>query len=213
MTRMFTTWLPARERERAQAHPLARDARERRVHAAARRAAHRDDRRGAATFEIFGVLGVIWAILLLSLVPRRCRREHPSSTRRSWRCCRRARDTAIAQRACRGALIFSHAGRVAAVGPVHVPGVRLVVLHQLAADVPARRRAARASTMGALLAGLPLLLGGVGCLVSAAVIPRLARTHRQRRRSRAASSRSPASSARRPASSSSRGIAGSDAAR
>jgi MFS family permease len=30
-------------------------------------------------------------------------------------------------------------------------------------------------TMGALLAGLPLLLGGAGCLVSAALIPRFAR--------------------------------------
>jgi hypothetical protein len=30
-------------------------------------------------------------------------------------------------------------------------------------------------TLGALLAGLPLLLGGVGCLISAAIIPRLTR--------------------------------------
>jgi MFS family permease len=30
-------------------------------------------------------------------------------------------------------------------------------------------------TMGALLAGLPLLLGGVGCMISAALIPRIAR--------------------------------------
>jgi MFS family permease len=29
--------------------------------------------------------------------------------------------------------------------------------------------------MGALLAGLPLLLGGVGCMISAALIPRIAR--------------------------------------
>ena len=35
--------------------------------------------------------------------------------------------------------------------------------------------------MGALLAGLPLLLGGIGCLVSAALIPRLATRDRQRR--------------------------------
>jgi MFS transporter, ACS family, glucarate transporter len=43
--------------------------------------------------------------------------------------------------------------------------------------LPTYLRDARGTTfqMGALLAGLPLLLGGVGCLVSAAILPRLAR--------------------------------------
>jgi MFS family permease len=43
--------------------------------------------------------------------------------------------------------------------------------------LPSYLREARGTTitMGALLAGLPLLLGGAGCLVSAALIPRLAR--------------------------------------
>jgi MFS family permease len=42
--------------------------------------------------------------------------------------------------------------------------------------LPTYLRSARGTTvtMGALLAGLPLLLGGVGCLVSAWAIPRLA---------------------------------------
>ena len=44
--------------------------------------------------------------------------------------------------------------------------------------LPTYLREARGTgvTMGALLAGLPLLLGGVGCLISAALIPALART-------------------------------------
>ncbi len=44
--------------------------------------------------------------------------------------------------------------------------------------LPTYLRDARGTSfqLGALLAGLPLLLGGVGCLVSAAVLPRLART-------------------------------------
>jgi MFS family permease len=43
--------------------------------------------------------------------------------------------------------------------------------------LPTYLRNARGTSvrMGALLAGLPLLLGGLGCLVSAGVIPRLAR--------------------------------------
>ena len=43
--------------------------------------------------------------------------------------------------------------------------------------LPTYLRDARGTSfqLGALLAGLPLLLGGVGCLVSAAVLPRLAR--------------------------------------
>jgi MFS family permease len=43
--------------------------------------------------------------------------------------------------------------------------------------LPTYLRDARGASlrMGALLAGLPLLLGGLGCLVSAGVIPRLAR--------------------------------------
>jgi MFS family permease len=43
--------------------------------------------------------------------------------------------------------------------------------------LPTYLRDARGTTyqLGALLAGLPLLLGGVGCLVSAAILPRLAR--------------------------------------
>ena len=43
--------------------------------------------------------------------------------------------------------------------------------------LPTYLREARGTSvkMGALLAGLPLLLGGVGCLISAALIPRIAR--------------------------------------
>ena len=115
-----------------------------------------------------------------------------------------AKDTAIAHSGVPWAHLLQPVG-LAAVHPVHVPGLRLVVLRQLAAHLPPRRARHRVK-MGALLAGLPLLLGGAGCLVSACPDPATREALPAASRSRAGSSPSPASSARRPASSSSRGI-------
>ena len=54
------------------------------------------------TFELFGVIGVIWAVAVLSLVPRRSRGAPAGRTRPNWRCCRRRRTPAIAHSGCPG---------------------------------------------------------------------------------------------------------------
>ncbi len=172
LTRMLTTWLPVKERERAQAivwlstrvagafTPLL-------VVSLIELVSWR------RTFEIFGAIGVIWAVLFY-----RWYRDDPATHPAVNQAEARAAPAGARhrRRQIRSALASDllAAVRVAAVAAVHVSRVRLVLLHQLAADVP---RSARGTSfrMGAILAGLPLLLGGLGCLVSAAAIPRLAR--------------------------------------
>ena len=68
---------------------------------------------------------------------------------------------------------------LAAVRAVRLPGLRLVFLHHLAADLPARG-ARHGREVGALLAALPLLFGGIGCLVSARSHSRADARRRQR---------------------------------
>ena len=170
LTRVLTTWLPVKERERAQAILWLAT----RVSGAftpllvAMLISAISWRR---TFEIFGVIGVIWAILFY-----RWFRDDPASTRAStrpsWRCCRRATDTAIAHAGVPWGVIFSNRH-------VWLLSIQYMCLAYgwwfYINWLPTYLREARGTSfkMGALLAGLPLLLGGVGCLVSAFVVPRL----------------------------------------
>jgi MFS transporter, ACS family, glucarate transporter len=171
MTRMFTTWLPVRERERAQAN----------LWLATRLTAGFTpvlvalmmERIGwRRTFEIFGALGVIWAVLFYRWY-RDVPAEHPAVNQAELAMLPPARDTAIAKSGVPWGVIFS------------TPSVWLLSIQYMCLAygwffyinwLPTYLRNARGTTvtMSAFLSGLPLFLGGAGCLVSAWLIPRLA---------------------------------------
>jgi MFS transporter, ACS family, glucarate transporter len=172
MTRIFTTWLPARERERAQAILWL------------------SSRWGGAltpllvayilqfmswrrAFELFGVLGVVWAIVFYRWY-RDDPSEHPSVNRAELAMLPPPSETAAVEGHLPWRLLLSK------------PAVWLLCAQYACLSygwwfyvtwLPTYLREARGTSvrMGALLAGLPLLLGGVGCLISAALIPRIAR--------------------------------------
>lgn len=172
ITRVLTTWLPVKERDRAQAT----------IWLATRIS-------GAFTpilvtlllgvvgwrraFEIFGVIGVVWAVLFYRYY-RDSPADHPSVNAAELALLPPAKDTAIAHSGVPWGLIFSNSS-------VWLLSIQYMCLAYgwwfYINWLPTYLRDARGTTvtMGALLAGLPLLLGGAGCLVSAAVIPRLAR--------------------------------------
>ena len=172
LTRVFTTWLPAGDRERAQAN----------LWLAARWG-------GALTpllvayvleyvtwrraFEIFGVLGCIWAVLFYRWF-RDDPRTHPGVNAAEAALLPPARETAVVSGPTPWGLIFSK------------PAVWLLCAQYTCLAygwwfyvtwLPTYLRDARGTSirMGALLAGLPLLLGGVGCIVSGVLTPRITR--------------------------------------
>jgi ACS family glucarate transporter-like MFS transporter len=172
LTRVFTTWLPVRERERAQAWLWLAT----RISAAftpllvvmlIEKVGWR------RTFEVFGVLGVIWAAAFYWWY-RDTPAEHPSVNQAELAMLPPQRETGVAHSGVPWGAIFS------------APSVWLLSIQYMCLAygwwfyinwLPAYLRDARGTSlrMGAILAGLPLLLGGIGCLVSAALIPRLAR--------------------------------------
>jgi ACS family glucarate transporter-like MFS transporter len=170
LTRVFTTWLPVKERERAQALLWLAT----RVSGAftpllvAMMIQAFSWRR---TFEIFGVVGAIWAILFY-IWYRDSPSEHPSVNEAELALLPPAKDTAIAHAGVPWGLIFSN------------PNVWLLSIQYMCLAygwwfyinwLPTYLRDARGTTVtfGALLSGLPLLLGGLGCLVSAYLVPKL----------------------------------------
>ena len=172
LTRVFTTWLPVKERERAQALLWLAT----RVSGAftpllvANLIAAVSWRR---TFEIFGVIGVIWAVLFYRWY-RDEPSEHPAVNRAELALLPPASETSIAHGGVPWRLIFS------------TPSVWLLSIQYMCLAygwwfyinwLPTYLRDARGTgfKMGALLSGLPLLLGGLGCLVSASLVPRLTR--------------------------------------
>jgi MFS family permease len=172
LTRVFTTWLPVKERERAQA-TLWLATRVSGAFTPLLVAALIGALGWRRTFEVFGVLGVIWAIFFYFWY-RDVPSEHPAVNQAELAMLPPPRDTAIASTGVPWRLIFS------------TPSVWFLSIHYMCLAygwffyinwLPSYLRRARGTTleMGALLAGLPLLLGGVGCLVSAALIPRLAK--------------------------------------
>ena len=173
MTRMFTTWLPVKERERAQANLWLAT----RLTAAFTPllVALLIERIGwRRMFEIFGALGVIWAIFFFRWY-RDVPSEHPAVNQAELAMLPPARDTAIAHTGVPWAAIFSRRS-------VWLLSIQYMCLAYgwwfYINWLPTYLRDARGTSvrMGALLAGLPLLLGGLGCLVSAGVIPRLSRS-------------------------------------
>ena len=172
LTRVLTTWLPVKERERAQAllwlatrvsgafTPLLCVLL---IQAVGWR----------RTFEIFGVIGAIWAVLFFRWY-RDMPSEHPSVNAAELALLPPPRETAIAHTGVPWRLIFSNRH-------VWLLSIQYMCLAYgwwfYVNWLPSYLREARgtSATFGAVLAGLPLLLGGVGCFVSAFLIPRLAR--------------------------------------
>ena len=173
LTRVLTTWLPVGERERAQATLWLAT----RVSGAFTPLLvatlitavgwHR-------TFEICGLLGMIWAIAFYRWY-RDVPAEHPAVNQAELALLPPARDTAIAHDGVPWRLIFS------------TPSVWLLSIQYMCLAygwwfyinwLPTYLHESRGTSlkMGAILSGLPLLLGGAGCLVSATLIPRLARS-------------------------------------
>jgi MFS transporter, ACS family, glucarate transporter len=172
LTRVLTTWLPVKERERAQATLWLAT----RVSGAftpvlvATLIAAVGWRRA---FEIFGLIGVVWAIGFYWWY-RDVPGEHPAVNQAELALLPPPRETAIAHGGVPWRMIFS------------TPAVWLLSIQYMCLAygwwfyinwLPTYLRDARGTSlrMGALLTGLPLLLGGLGCLVSAALIPRFAR--------------------------------------
>jgi MFS family permease len=172
LTRVFTTWLPVKERERAQAILWLST----RVSGAftpllvASLIAAISWRR---TFELFGVIGIIWAILFFRWY-RDAPSEHPAVNQRELALLPPAHETAIAHGGVPWGLIFS----TTSVWLLSIQYMCLAYGWWFYINwLPTYLRDARGTSlrMGALLAGLPLLLGGLGCLVSAWLVPRLRR--------------------------------------
>jgi ACS family glucarate transporter-like MFS transporter len=171
MTRIFTTWLPKAEREKAQAT----------LWLASRWG-------GALTpllvayilqflswrraFEVFGVLGVIWAVAFYRWF-RDDPAAHPSVNAAELALLPPARETAPVAGPLPWRLLISKAS-------VWLLCMQYACLAYgwwfYVTWLPTYLRNSRGTSikMSALLAGLPLLMGGVGCLISAALIPRIA---------------------------------------
>jgi MFS family permease len=170
LTRMLTTWLPVKERERAQAllwlatrvsgafTPLL-------VALLIQAVGWR------RTFELFGLIGAAWAVLFFRWY-RDSPAEHQSVNAAELALLPPARETAIAHGGVPWGAIFSNRH-------VWLLSIQYMCLAYgwwfYINWLPSYLRQARgtSATFGALLSGLPLLLGGLGCLVSAALIPRL----------------------------------------
>ena len=171
LTRIFTLWLPQRERERAQAS----------LWLAARWG-------GAFTpllvtyvldfvswrraFEMFGLLGLVWAVVFFRWF-RDDPRTHPKVNAAELALMPPPRQSAVAHGPTPWAQLISSRS-------VWLLGLQYVALsygwYFYITWLPTYLREARGTSlkMGAILAGLPLLLGGVGCLISGWLVPRLA---------------------------------------
>ena len=170
MTRMLTIWLPKAERERAQAN-LWLATRVSGAFTPVLVATMITAISWQRTFEMFGLIGILWAVLFYRWY-RDMPADHPSVNEAELALLPPARETAIAESGVPWGLIFSK------------PSVWLLSIQYMCLAygwwfyvnwLPTYLRDARGTTltMGALLSGLPLLLGGAGCLTSAWAIPRL----------------------------------------
>src|SRR3990170_4577402 len=173
MTRVFTTWLPTRERERAQAT----------LWLASRWGGALTPLLVAYTpqfiswrraVELFGLLGVIWAIAFYAWF-RDDPATHPSVNSAELALLPPPSQTASVSGPLPWRLLVSK------------PAVWLLCMQYACLAygwwfyvtwLPTYLRNSRGTSikMSALLAGLPLFMGGVGCLISAALIPRIARS-------------------------------------
>jgi MFS family permease len=170
LTRVFTTWLPVKERERAQAL-LWLATRVSGAFTPVLVALLISTISWRRTFELFGVIGAVWAVCFY-LWYRDSPEEHPSVNKAELALLPPPQETAIAHGGVPWSIIFSS------------PHVWLLSIQYMCLAygwwfyinwLPTYLRDARGTgvTFGALLAGLPLLLGGLGCLVSAVLVPLL----------------------------------------
>ncbi len=171
LTRIFTTWLPKSERDRAQGL-LWLAARWSGAFTPLAVAYLLDLMSWRRAFELFGLVGVVWAIAFFTWF-RDDPRTHPSVNEAELALMPTHAETA-------------HGGKMPW-GQIF--GSRSVVLLCLqyaclsygwyfyVTWLPTYLREARhtGAKFGALLSSLPLLLGGIGSLTSAQIIPRLAR--------------------------------------
>jgi MFS family permease len=171
LTRMFTVWLPERQRERAQGL-LWFAARWSGAFTPLLVAYVLELMSWRRAFEVFAIPGVIWAVAFFWWY-RDDPRTHPSVNAAELAELPPAERTAIGAQTPWSALL-GHAS------------VWLLCLQYAALSygwyfyvtwLPTYLRDARGTSVkfGALLASLPLLGGGLGCLVGAQIIPRLAR--------------------------------------
>jgi MFS family permease len=172
MTRALTSWAPRRERERAQAL----------IWLATRMSAAFTPilvvwlittftwRRA---FDILGAVGIVWAVVFYRWF-RDDPAQHPAVNAAELALLPPAAEAGVAHTGVPWARLFSHRS-------VWLLSIQYMCLAYgwwfYINWLPTYLRNARGTSlqMGALLAGLPLLLGGAGCLVSAAILPRLAR--------------------------------------
>jgi len=172
LTRAFTTWLPARERERAQAI-LWLSARWGGAFTPLLVVYILDYVTWRRAFEIFGAIGIVWALAFYHWY-RDDPREHPAVNEAEL------------------ALLPPRSRTATVHGPIpwgrflRRPSVWLLWMQYACLAygwwfyitwLPTYLREARGVGLkqGALLAGLPLFLGGVGCFVSGYLAPPLAR--------------------------------------
>jgi ACS family glucarate transporter-like MFS transporter len=171
LTRIFTTWLPKRERDRAQGM-LWLSARWSGAFTPLIVAYMLDLMTWRRAFELFGVVGVIWAVAFFTWF-RDDPRTHPSVNEAELALMPTHEETAIGAEAPWRTIFRSRS-------------VWLLCLQYACLSygwyfyvtwLPTYLREARHTSVkfGALLASLPLLLGGIGSLISAQIIPRLAR--------------------------------------
>jgi MFS family permease len=172
LTRIFTTWLPKHERERAQGM-LWLAARWSGAFTPLLVAYLLDLMSWRRAFEVFGAVGVLWAIAFY-LWFRDDPRTHPAVNE--------------AERALMPTAAESHVGgnppwdRILSNSSVWLLCIQYACLsygwYFYVTWLPKYLLDARGTSvkMGALLASLPLLLGGIGSIIAAQIIPRLARS-------------------------------------
>ena len=171
LTRIFTTWLPKSERDRAQGL-LWLAARWSGAFTPLVVAYMLDLMSWRRAFETFGIVGVIWAIGFFTWF-RDDPRTHPSVNAAEL-----ALMPAHAETAHGGDMPWRKILRNRSVWLLCVQYACLSYgWYFYVTWLPTYLREARHTSIkfGALLASLPLLLGGIGSLLSAQIIPRLAR--------------------------------------
>ena len=171
LTRIFTTWLPKHERERAQG-TLWLAARWSGAFTPLVVAYLLDFISWRRAFEVFGAVGVVWAVAFYWWF-RDDPRTHPSVNAAELALMPRADETAVGGNPPWDRILASRS--------VWLLCIQYACLsygwYFYVTWLPTYLREARGTSVkfGALLASLPLLLGGIGCIVGAQIVPRLAK--------------------------------------
>jgi len=170
ITRIFTIWLPKQQRERAQG-TLWLAARWSGAFTPLVVTYLLDLLTWRRTFEVFGVVGVVWAIAFYWWF-RDDPRQHPSVNAAELALMPTAQESAVGAHPP-----FS---KIMAHRSVWLLSLQYACLsygwYFYVTWLPTYLQEARGTSvkLGALLASLPLLLGGMGCFVGSQIIPRLA---------------------------------------